>query len=55
MARGGDGLPFLQTMANTANDGYMIPEQVWDQPDPTTYGYQAGTHWLTRNFAINPG
>jgi glucan 1,4-alpha-glucosidase len=42
VARGGDGLPFLQTMANTANDGYMIPEQVWDQPDPTTYGYQTG-------------
>jgi glucan 1,4-alpha-glucosidase len=42
VARGGDGLPFLQTMANTANDGYMIPEQVWDQPDPTSYGYQAG-------------
>jgi glucan 1,4-alpha-glucosidase len=42
VARGGDGLPFLQTMANTANDGYMIPEQVWDQADPTAYGYQAG-------------
>ncbi len=42
VARGGDGLPFLQTMANTANDGYMIPEQVWDQPQPTSYGYQFG-------------
>ena len=42
VARGGDGLPFLQTMANTANDGYMIPEQVWDKPDPTAFGYQAG-------------
>ena len=29
-------------MANTANDGYMIPEQVWDKPDPTSYGYQPG-------------
>jgi glucan 1,4-alpha-glucosidase len=42
VANGRDGLPFLQTMANTANDGYMIPEQVWDQPDPTTFGYQFG-------------
>ena len=31
-------------MANTANDGYMIPEQVWDQPEPAPapYGYQPG-------------
>ena len=31
-------------MANTANDGYMIPEQVWDepQPAPAPYGYQPG-------------
>ncbi|MFL5731926.1 MAG: glucan 1,4-alpha-glucosidase, partial [Chloroflexia bacterium] len=42
VANGRDGLPFLRTMANTANDGYMIPEQVWDRPDPTTYGYQLG-------------
>ena len=29
-----NGLPFLQTMANTANEGYMIPEQVWDTAPP---------------------
>ena len=34
LANGRDGLPFLQTMANTANDGYMIPEQVWDENQP---------------------
>ena len=44
IANGRDGLPYLQTMANTANDGYMIPEQVWDepQPAPAPYGYQPG-------------
>ncbi len=44
LANGRDGLPYLQTMANTANDGYMIPEQVWDetQPAPAPYGYQPG-------------
>jgi glucoamylase len=32
---GGDARPFLRTIANTANDGLMLPEQVWDdQPPP---------------------
>jgi glucan 1,4-alpha-glucosidase len=44
VANGRTGLPYLQTMANTANEGYMIPEQVWDapQPAPAPYGYQPG-------------
>jgi glucan 1,4-alpha-glucosidase len=42
LANGGDALPYLQTMANSANDGYMIPEQVWDQKDPTGYGHVFG-------------
>jgi glucan 1,4-alpha-glucosidase len=44
VANGRSGLPQLTTMANTANDGYMIPEQVWDQPEPAPapYGYQPG-------------
>jgi glucan 1,4-alpha-glucosidase len=44
VANGRGGLPFLRTMANTANDGFMIPEQVWDhpQPAPAPYGYQPG-------------
>jgi len=44
IANGRTGLPYLQTMANTANDGYMIPEQVWDQPQPAPepYSYQPG-------------
>jgi glucan 1,4-alpha-glucosidase len=44
VANGRSGLSHLQTMANTANDGFMIPEQVWDQPEPAPapYGYQPG-------------
>jgi glucan 1,4-alpha-glucosidase len=44
VANGRDGLPYLRTMANTANDGYMIPEQVWDEgaPAPPPYGYLPG-------------
>src|SRR3954447_17287692 len=44
LANGRSALSYLQTMANTANDGYMIPEQVWDepQPAPAPYGYQPG-------------
>ena len=44
VANGRNGLPYLRTMANTANEGYMIPEQVWDepQPAPSPYGYQPG-------------
>jgi glucan 1,4-alpha-glucosidase len=44
VANGGNGLPYLRTMANTANDGFMIPEQVWDeaQPAPAPYGYLPG-------------
>ncbi len=39
---GGNALPYLQTMANTANAGLMIPEQIWDQADPTIYGHVDG-------------
>jgi glucan 1,4-alpha-glucosidase len=42
LANGGDAMPYLQTMANSANAGLMIPEQVWDQPDPTSYGHVFG-------------
>jgi glucan 1,4-alpha-glucosidase len=44
VANGRSGLPYLRTMANTANEGYMIPEQVWDQPEPAPapYNYQPG-------------
>ena len=42
LGRGGDALPYLRTMANSANDGLMIPEQVWDQADPTAYNHVFG-------------
>ena len=42
VARGHSGLSYLTTMARSANQGYMIPEQVWDQPDPTSYGHVFG-------------
>lgn len=42
LANGGNAVPYLQTMADTANAGYMIPEQIWDQDDPTAFGHVAG-------------
>jgi glucan 1,4-alpha-glucosidase len=42
LANGGNALPYLRTMANTANAGYMIPEQAWDQADPTAYHHVFG-------------
>lgn len=42
LANGGNALPYLQTMANAANDGHMIPEQVWDQTNPTSFGHVFG-------------
>jgi glucan 1,4-alpha-glucosidase len=42
LANGRNALPYLRTMANSANAGYMIPEQVWDQPDPTSFGHVFG-------------
>ena len=42
LARGRDALPYLRTMAATANSGRMIPEQVWDQSDPTEHGHVFG-------------
>jgi glucoamylase len=32
---GGDATPYLRTIAGTANDGLMLPEQVWDGRPPT--------------------
>ena len=42
LANGLDARPRLRAMAATANEGYMIPEQVWDQADPTGYGLEFG-------------
>ncbi|MCO8246284.1 MULTISPECIES: glucodextranase DOMON-like domain-containing protein [unclassified Haladaptatus] len=37
-----DPKSLLGTMAKFANSGGMIPEQVWDRPDPTDYGWEFG-------------
>ena len=42
LGNGGNALPYLRTMANTANAGYMIPEQAWDQADSTAYNHVFG-------------
>jgi glucoamylase len=34
--------PYLRTMARTANDGLMLPEQVWDNRPPTGPGSPSG-------------
>jgi glucoamylase len=45
VARGHDAKPYLDAMENFANSGGMIPEQVWDQADPTEsrFVFGAGT------------
>lgn len=42
LANGQDALPYLATMHSAANQGFMIPEQVWDQDEPTSYGHELG-------------
>ncbi len=47
VAVGGDPTPYLQAMLHFANDGGMIPEQVWDRANPTygdfTFGQGTGS------------
>jgi len=42
IARGQDPSPYLGAMERFANAGGMIPEQVWDQADPTASGFVFG-------------
>jgi glucoamylase len=42
VARGADPTPYLQAMLRFANDGGMIPEQVWDRANPTQGGFAFG-------------
>ena len=42
VARGADPTPYLQAMRRFANDGGMIPEQVWDRATPGTGGFAFG-------------
>ncbi len=43
VARGRDGTIYLDAMLNFANAGGMIPEQVWDQADPTESRFVFGS------------
>jgi glucoamylase len=45
IARGHDAAVYLQAMLHFANDGGMIPEQVWDRAEPTEakFVFGAGT------------
>lgn len=43
LAAGRQGASYLATMAGAANAGYMIPEQVWDQPDAHGLTFGEGT------------
>lgn len=42
VARGADPTPYLRAMMGFANAGGMIPEQVWDRPDPSAGGFVFG-------------
>ncbi len=42
LAAGKPAMTHLRTMAGAANQGYMIPEQVWDRPEPTSHGFTFG-------------
>lgn len=42
VARGADPAPYLRAMLRFANDGGMIPEQVWDRADPSHAGFTFG-------------
>ena len=37
IANGRSATVYLQSMADAANDGYFVPEQVWDRPDITCF------------------
>jgi glucoamylase len=41
------GSPFLETIARTANDGLMLPEQVWDDAVPPGEQEGEGTRSAT--------
>ena len=42
IALGHDPLPYLESMQRFANEGGMIPEQVWDQANPTEARFSFG-------------
>ncbi len=42
VALGANPTPYIEAMLHFANDGGMIPEQVWDRADPTSYNFVFG-------------
>jgi glucoamylase len=44
---GGNARPYLRTIARTANDGLMLPEQVWDGRPPANEPVGEGTRSAT--------
>jgi glucoamylase len=44
---GGNAKPYLRTIARTANDGLMLPEQVWDGRPPANEPVGEGTRSAT--------
>ncbi len=42
VARGADPAPYLRALLRFANEGGMIPEQVWDRADPSQAGFRFG-------------
>ncbi len=42
IVRGGDPTLYLDSMQKFANAGGMIPEQVWDEADPSAFGFHFG-------------
>lgn len=43
VAAGKDAGVYLETMARMANEGYLIPEQVWDRPSAHGFTFGEGT------------
>ena len=39
LANGRSPSLYLQSMADAANDGYFVPEQIWDRQDPACFGW----------------
>jgi glucoamylase len=43
IARGHDPAPYIVTMEKFANEGGMIPEQIWDRAEPTQSNFSFGS------------
>jgi glucoamylase len=47
LARGRDAQPYLTAMARAANEGFLVPEQVWDRADAHGFTFGEGTDSAT--------